>query len=290
MASFKSKPNYIRGKSSRHPWIGISLGPNVFPHSSPNNRPQSLSCTRGKEKCPWHLPETAIRSSPNLISVWWTYCHKALGSCNICGSSWITEWPNYEKYYWVMSVNKVVRSVWNKNKMGIVNFGQLKKKTLPCLFAASAVALPHMGTLNSITLSYLDLESICLGRSAKRWTADSHVGESSSGVSDARHHTHLFVGHSLTSQRWMNWWRYLQTNNACGKDRGIRSSREESNRSLPCSQGTLQNMLLAFRGISTPNMCENGKAFQLKLLLLLSSSSLSSSSSSHYEGYLYLYS
>jgi len=52
--------------------------------------------------------------------------------------------------------------------MGIVNFGQFKKKTLPRLFAASAVASPHMGTLNSITLSYLDLESICLGRVAKR--------------------------------------------------------------------------------------------------------------------------
>ena len=133
-----------------------------------------------------------------------------------------------------MSVNKAARSVWNKNKMGIVNFGQFKK-TLPCRFAASAVALPHMGTLNSITLSYLDLESICLGRAAKRWTADSHVGESSSGVSDARHHKHLFVDHSLTWQRWIHWWWYLQPNNACEKDHGIRSSREEGNRSLPCS-------------------------------------------------------
>ena len=36
----------------------------------------------------------------------------------------------------------------------------------------------------------------------------------------------------------MVWWWYLQTNNACGKDHDIRSSREVGNRSLSCSHET----------------------------------------------------
>jgi len=125
LTSFISRPNYTRWNSPSYPWIRDFLGPNLWTGLGPR------ACLAHVEKR--NVPNTCRKlqydSSPNLVSVWWMkYCHKALGCGNICGSVWITEWPNYEKYYWVMSTNKAVRSVWNTNKMGIVNFGQFKKK------------------------------------------------------------------------------------------------------------------------------------------------------------------
>ena len=137
VAIFTSRPTYSRGNSPRYPWIGGSLGPKVGPRVDPRIGPKvgpkigtraSLAHVE-KRTFPYTCRKLQHDSSPNLIWLrWMEYCHKALGSCNICGSVWITEWCNYEKHYWVMSVNKAVRSVWNKNKMGIVKFGQLKKK------------------------------------------------------------------------------------------------------------------------------------------------------------------